>query len=765
MRAVDARNMRIACTALLISLVCMGATADATRAQQGGPHVKAQTQASAQTILSTQAPTIASEAFGEGAPTTAVEGITLRATSGSWSGLSTPTYAYQWLSCTPEGEDCTEIAGATNASFTPTSAQLGHALEVEVSASVLGASQDPTQSVQTRTTWVKAPSPAGGSEGEAGSPSASETHTDSSNSAEGAPGTSASSPSADATHDSEAGPGGSSQANAVSARTSEVRGAGGDAVSWGQNDHSELGAGYEDDYEDQPVPVVGLSGVTQVLAGDEYSLVLLDNGTVRSFGDNDFGQLGDGEEGRAGEDWSKAETSVQVSALSGVRSLAAAGDHVLALLEDGTVEAWGANAFGQLGDGSWGYSAARPHQVPGLSHVIAVAAASSADYALLSNHTVMAWGENSDGELGIGQTGPQRDCFENRKRLCSPTPHVVGTPVLNGEGQAVENQQGEAEVTTLTGVREIAGGVQSAYALLEDGRVLAWGSNARGQLGTGGEDLRVNVTPEEVRTRSGKPLEDVTEVSAGTGFALALLTNGTVYGWGRGGSAGPLGEVADPATCLGGGACVKSAAQLKGLEDVSSISAGEGYALALGGGTVYGLGGDGQGQLGDGRTTSSDRPTRLDGLSAEVSQISASVGASGVSHSLALLRDGVKPPAALLSVEPGPHSLQLAWDAAAPEENVFYRAWNAAACERLNEAESGAQSTEAHSGEAEEGEQTAGEPCAPANGNWLGHSRLLDVSGYHIGGLVGQAPYLMEVKSHDKGVLEKSRYIVGTPLP
>ena len=539
----------------------------------------------------------------------------------------------------------------------------------------------------------------------------------------------------------------------AAAWSSEVRGLGGDAVAFGVNSHTELGAGYKDTHEDAPVQVIGLTGITQALSSQEFSLLLLNNGTVRSFGDNDFSELGDGVAAREGENWINGKSYVTVTGLSGelsgVKSLASSNDHASALLENGTVKTWGDNFYGQIGNGTMGVSHARAAEVPGLSKVVAVAAGGGSNYALLSNHTVMAWGENTDGHLGIGEAGgPVEDCHEGHP--CEPTPHLVGAPVLNEKGELVEIEKGNPEVTPLTHVAAITAGEYAAYALLEDGHVMAWGNNLEGQLGDGAkEGVRVNLTPEEVKLRNGEPLTEVQSISAGAYFALALLKDGDVYGWGRADALGEVEETEKLEECAK--SCMKAAVQIKGLEDVSEISGGKTYGLALIGGVIYGWGGNEQGQLGDGSVARTDKPKRVTGIGS-VAEVSANV-ATTPSHSLALLADGVKPPAPLLSIEPGPHSLDVTWNLTLPEYELRYKVWNTKDCE----------------GVLEEGEEEGGTPeeeCElPEGAKWLGDFKLGDVSGYELTELLGEVPYILSVKSHKGNGDHTTRYITGTPLP
>ena len=128
-------------------------------------------------------------------------------------------------------------------------------------------------------------------------------------------------------------------------------------LAWGENVRGELGDGATE-RSDVPVAVSGLSGVTAVSAGADFSLALLSDGTVMAWGENGFGQLGNA---TAGED---SYIPVPVNGLGEVTQVAAGGNHALALLRNGTVVAWGYNAFGQLGDGKTGYEGSSHVPVP-----------------------------------------------------------------------------------------------------------------------------------------------------------------------------------------------------------------------------------------------------------------------------------------------------------------------------------------------------------------------------------------------------------------
>lgn len=429
--------------------------------------------------------------------------------------------------------------------------------------------------------------------------------------------------------------------------------AGGAAVAFGENGAGQLGAGFTDIQEASPVTVVEPTNVTALAAGYHFSVALLADGTVRSWGGNVFGQLGDGTR-------KDKQTPVAVSGLSGVTAISAGGAHALALLQDGTVMAWGSNQDGELGDGACGTEAATgksglmPVQVPGLNSVVAVAAGGGSNYALLADGTVMAWGKNNSGQLGIGELGPEECRTEVGTEPASVTPRpVVLSPV--GSSPAVSSPAGGEP---LSGVTAISAGSEAAYALLADGNVMAWGGNSRGALGNG------TTANSDVPTQV-KGLSHVVAVSGGSGHALALLEGGGVAAWG-GNTHGQLGG-ASAGTC-DKGSCSTTPQPVGGVGSATAISAGAlGFSLVLSAGKIYAFGDNQFGQLGTGSAAEdSDVPTAVAGIG-PVAGIAA-----GEQHSLALLQSGAATPPPLVSWTPGVRSLRIAWTYRAHEYALRY---------------------------------------------------------------------------------------------
>ncbi|CAB3392649.1 RCC1 domain-containing protein [Kyrpidia spormannii] len=172
--------------------------------------------------------------------------------------------------------------------------------------------------------------------------------------------------------------------------------------SWENNGHGQLGDGTTQRRE-TPGPAGTMSGFRQISAGDGHTLALTQGGAVVAWGWNAFGQLGNG-----GSADSSTPVAVQGLATdSTIQAVAAGAYHSLALTSDGRVFAWGANSYGQLGDGTTN-SALSAVQVQGLTTAstvaVAVAAGGNHSLALTNDGRVFAWGKNSSGQLGDGST-------------------------------------------------------------------------------------------------------------------------------------------------------------------------------------------------------------------------------------------------------------------------------------------------------------------------------------------------------------------------
>ena len=288
---------------------------------------------------------------------------------------------------------------------------------------------------------------------------------------------------------------------------------------------------------------------------------------------------------------------------------------------------------------------------------------------------MLAWGSNTEGQLGLGEPGPDH-CYTEGARyprfeLCDERPlPVLWTNPATGRSEE------------LSGVRSLAAGDFSTYAILQGGHLLSWGGNHKGELGTGAETVHGDeLPPSEVRRSTGAPLSGVVEVAAGFDFALARLADGEVLGWGsdeQGALAGLPGE--ECGHSLGRGAkgplhpCVRFATRIPALERLhpEALSAGKHFGLALAAGAVYAWGNNERGELGSGegrrgkfkhpghwkRRAGTSNPVRVSGFGP------AAMIAAGGTHAVAVLQSSAAVPPPLLAAAPEPLELALSWQSA-----------------------------------------------------------------------------------------------------
>jgi alpha-tubulin suppressor-like RCC1 family protein len=317
----------------------------------------------------------------------------------------------------------------------------------------------------------------------------------------------------------------------------------------------------------------------QVASGGQHSVARREDGTVWTWGKNDYGQLGDGTTANRQE-------PIQVNGLSQVIAVAAGKSHSLAVKQDGAVWAWGNNSSRQLGNNS-SDTALKPTQVvievpgtdtspptfPPLTDVVAVSASEVHSVALKSDGTVWAWGDNRYGQLGTGNTF----------------------------GSATAKQvPGLAQVQVIT-----AGGDSTSARTLartEDGALWGWGNNDECQFG--------QETAEEVKT----PLKlaelarigAISALASGLGHGIALTADGQVWTWGDNQN-GQLGDGTSTSRCM--------PMPVSGVSEVERIAAGDRHTLMTQrDGTVRAWGKNEFGQLGDGTASDSGTPEAVKGV-------------------------------------------------------------------------------------------------------------------------------------------------------
>ncbi|WP_280796708.1 hypothetical protein [Aurantimicrobium minutum] len=350
----------------------------------------------------------------------------------------------------------------------------------------------------------------------------------------------------------------------------------GTVYSWGMNTYGALGNGTQSN-SSIPVQVKGvggsgfLTGIKYVAASSYSSYAISISGEVFAWGDNQYGELGDGAPVYQPQPVFST-TPVQVLGVGGSGSLtniveiSGGGNHVIALNSSGDVFTWGQSMVGQLGNGTYADTSlpVQPTGVGGggpLTGIVHVTAGWQHSLAITQSKTVLAWGANSYGQLGI-----------NQPLGFTPTPEYVvgvgGTGLLSnitavsaslhsmalsssgevyawganwggqlGDGTIFSSQ---APVQTrdiggtgvLSGITAIQAGVQQGYAITTAGELLSWGPNINGETGNGLPPAG-SLVPDYVSGIGGTGhLTGVSSVGTTYDSASAVLTNGDIVSWG-----------------------------------------------------------------------------------------------------------------------------------------------------------------------------------------------------------------------------------------
>ena len=233
----------------------------------------------------------------------------------------------------------------------------------------------------------------------------------------------------------------------------------------------------------------GLSGVANISAGNLHTCAALTDGSVRCWGDNTFGQLGN-------DSTVSSPVPVSPSGLGGVESVAAGGDNTCVLITDGTARCWGSDDSGQVGSGVTGGPVLVPVPVTGLSTIVALTVGQAHACALFTSTGVSCWGQNNVGQLGNGST------------ISSAVP--VGVDNLSGAVSVVAGFDHNCA--------HVAGATDA---------VVCWGNDGQGQLGVGSP-----IVPPQLIPSQGVSIGRVTDISAGASDSCAVVTDGTAWCWG-----------------------------------------------------------------------------------------------------------------------------------------------------------------------------------------------------------------------------------------
>jgi len=355
--------------------------------------------------------------------------------------------------------------------------------------------------------------------------------------------------------------------------------------SWGGNNYGQLGLGNTTSYSSPKQ--IGSPQIWSTISSfgkTIHFLALKSDGTLWSWGQNNYGQLGLGNR-------TSYSSPKQVGALTNWLKISAGYYNSFAIKTNGTLWAWGGDvqSWGILGLGNiTAYSS--PKQVGSLTNWSAVASGFRVSIASKTDGTLWVWGNNYFGTLGLN----------------SSSGYSISSPV---------------QVGSLTNWLKVSSGYGSVFSIKTDGTLWAWGYNsaASGVLGLNSAAYKF-ISPNQVGSLT--TWANITTGSSSPGFSLATKTDGTLWGWGNG-SQGNLG--------LGNTNNYSSPKQIGALTTWSVVSAGPFTSFAVKtDGTLWSWGKNDFGQLGLGNTTYYSSPKQIGSIATWFSIASSSNAAIGI---------------------------------------------------------------------------------------------------------------------------------------
>ena len=433
---------------------------------------------------------------------------------------------------------------------------------------------------------------------------------------------------------------------------------------WGFDGYGQLGNGAASSSEVTTPPSAtvnlgqGRTALT-ITAGQHHSCAILDDGSVKCWGSDWHGQLGDGGASHSMTTTTTAPSTTPVDLGSGRTAVAisAGGWHTCAILDDGSVKCWGLNNNGQLGLGSSiGTIEPTPPTTPidlGSGRTaVSIATGEYFTCATLDNGSLMCWGEDSSEQLGNGAGNSDEDepifvggghTWDNSTGLSSGssssntlTASTDGASVLLGDTMVpITFEYDAAVVEPQLLSRNMAMGHRTSCAIVENGSVACWGRGDIGQLGDGGQSNAIVPT----LTNSMPGNMKAVAIDASTSLVCAVLENGSVACWGSG-SYGDLGNGIENNFQKPPGLTLPI-----GAEAIDVATRTDGACALLVNGSVSCWGRDNAGQLGSGLVNRSQGSSTQLSLSPNYTSPlpngkKATAITAGYDHTCVLLEDG-----------------------------------------------------------------------------------------------------------------------------
>jgi alpha-tubulin suppressor-like RCC1 family protein len=261
----------------------------------------------------------------------------------------------------------------------------------------------------------------------------------------------------------------------------------GELWAWGGNTNGRLGLG---DTAQRTIPtrIGSATNWAQVSAGSIHSLAVTTTGELWAWGGNTTGQLG------RGNTTSPQTSPIRIGSATNWARVSAGNQHSLAITTTGELWAWGGNTAGQLGRGNTTSPQTSPIRIGSATNWAQVSAGiGNQSLAITTTGELWAWGNNDQGRLGLGDT----------TQRTSPT-----------------------RVGSATNWAQVRTGSSHTLAVTTTGELWAWGENTSGRLGDGTTTQRTSPTRIGSATNWAR-------VSAGNQHSLAVTTTGELWAWGN----------------------------------------------------------------------------------------------------------------------------------------------------------------------------------------------------------------------------------------
>lgn len=307
---------------------------------------------------------------------------------------------------------------------------------------------------------------------------------------------------------------------------------------WGDNEYGKLGNGSTKE-SSTPVKVLD-DNVAAVSCGNRHTAAIKTDGSLWTWGWNYYGQLGNGGGGNTTDEYNGPYQTVPAKVLDNVAAVSCGDSHTAAIKTDGTLWMWG------------GYGGSNvPVKV--LDNVAAVSCGGGHTAAIKTDGSLWMWGSNYSGQLGNGST-----------------------------------KESDTPVKVLDNVAAVSCGQSHTAAIKTDGSVWTWGLNNYDQLGNGGGGNTTNSSSETIQTVPVKVLDGAAAVNCGKLHTAAIKTDGSLWTCG-----------ANAYGALGNGTTVPSSTPVKVMDGVSAVSCGSSFTTVVKtDGSLWTWGGNGFGELG-----------------------------------------------------------------------------------------------------------------------------------------------------------------------